>query len=295
MFPEVGVLPRDEVFHPGEVVLFKRAPELDAGGDADVAEVVHREWNLHSDGVPHRRHVFRHLVNAFLSDFRGHEGVRQKRLLLLSQRRGTGHCPGNVFDHVNSQVHLEPRQAHFLLADSHALGIDLRVSRLRRVGVNSNFVAELPAEHLKDRHVVGFAGQVPQRHLDAGDSAALPRRPAKLLDLAEQPVHVARVFVEETALEEERIGGAGAIAHFAQTVNVLVRVQAQDGPLPLDHRHAQVGDFQLRRPRFGPHVSEGFFVGTLGQQRSAEHCCRALQNAAPVHFGFRCVVHGSLV
>ena len=44
-------------------------------------------------------------------------------------------------------------------------------------------VAELAAEHLVDGDVVRLARQVPQRHLDAADAAALPRVPPNCLIL----------------------------------------------------------------------------------------------------------------
>ncbi|ESX11836.1 hypothetical protein X768_09825 [Mesorhizobium sp. LSJC265A00] len=74
---------------------------------------------------------------------------------------------------------------------------------------------------------------------------------AKLLDAPEQPVDVARVLAQQPALEHQRIGRAGAVAHFAQADNALVGVdldQRRGERCADDFGDAQVGDAQVARP-----------------------------------------------
>ena len=90
--------------------------------------------------------------------------------------------------------------------------------------IDAHLVAELAAQHLVDGNAISLAGQVPQGDLDGRDATTLPTMAAKLLDAPEQSIDVAGVFAQQAALEHQRIGGAGAVAHFAQSDNALIGV-----------------------------------------------------------------------
>ena len=169
------------------------------------------------------------------------------------ERAGRGHDrAGDIRDLHQAQVHLEEGEAelHALLEALAGLG----AARHARVGVaiDAHLVAEPAAEHLVDRHAIGLAGEVPERDFDRRDAAALPAVPAELLDAAEQPVDVAGVLAEQPALQHQRIGGAGAVAHLAEPDDALVGVdleQRRGERRADDFGYPHVGDAKLGRLR----------------------------------------------
>ena len=89
---------------------------------------------------------------------------------------------------------------------------------------------------------------VEERHLDAADAAALPPVIAELLDLTEELVDIAGVLAEQARFEQQRVGRAGAITHFAVAADALIGVQAKQRDVErqrLEIDDAQVGDFQI--------------------------------------------------
>ena len=82
-----------------------------------------------------------------------------------------------------------------------------------------------------------------------------PSRPqfAEVLDRVEDHVHVAGVLAEQHALELQRVLAVAGVAHLADAVDALVGVDADDGVVVIaaDHRHAHVGDLQIRWARVG--------------------------------------------
>ena len=127
------------------------------------------------------------------------------------------------------------------------------------VAIDAHLVAELAAEHLVDRDAIGLAGEVPERDLDRRDAAALPAVAAELLDAAEQPVDVARVLAEQPALQHQRVGGAGAVAHLAKPDDALVGVdleQRRGERRADDFGDPHVGDAKLGRLRVRVHPIE---------------------------------------
>src|SRR5262249_40482554 len=129
----------------------------------------------------------------------------------------------DIFHQVDPEVHLEPGEA-LLLALLQPLAVNDQIVRLRGIGVAADLVAKLTAERLGNRHAIRFARQVPQRHLNRTDAAGLPAVAAELFDLTENFIDVAGILAQDAALEEQRIGFAGAVAHLAQAVDTLVGV-----------------------------------------------------------------------
>ena len=173
----LGVLPRNHVLHPRQVVFLVRLAQADDGVHAQVAEVVHRERNLHADRVAHRRHVFAQLLDSLVRHLHRGERMRQSTPLPGAHPRGTRHGVGDFRHHLDAQVHLQPREAHLFFAGLQALREDLGVFRFGGVGVDPDLVAEFAAQHLVDRHAVHFAGDVPERFFDWR-----PRRPPAARD-----------------------------------------------------------------------------------------------------------------
>src|SRR5580704_8004120 len=171
--------------------------------------------------------------------------------LPLIQVGRVGDRAGSVGNHLDAQIHLEPSEAHDFLAFFHALRVNFWVLRLCCVGVDANLVAELAAAYQRIYgSVVDFSGNIPERHFDSTDSAALARVSAKLLDLAENLVELQRILAQNPALEKQGISGARAITDLPQTVHSLVGIDANDWARARARLHhsgyAQVYDLQRR-------------------------------------------------
>ncbi len=143
-----------------------------------------------------------------------------------SRRRHDG--AGDIGDLHQAEVHLEEGEAqvHPRLQSPARLGATgpFGIS----IAIEAHLVAELAAQHLVDRDSIGLAGKIPQSDLDTRDPAALPSVTAELLDAAEQAIDVARILAEQSALEHQGIGGAGAIAHFAQPHYPLIGIDLDE-------------------------------------------------------------------
>src|SRR5437899_658572 len=149
--------------------------------------------------------------------------------LPLIQVGGVGNRAGSVGNHLDAQIHFEPGEAHDFLAFFHALRVDFRIFRLGGVGIDTNLVAKLAAAYQRVHgSVVDFAGDIPERHFDGADSAALARVSAKLLHLAENLVELEGILAQYPALEKQRIRRAGTVADFAQSVDSLIGIDAND-------------------------------------------------------------------
>ena len=157
-------------------------------------------------------------------------------------------------------------------------------SRFGGVAIAADLVAELAAEHLVDRHAVGFARQVPERHLDAADAAGLPRVAAELFDLAEDLVDVAGILAQDAALQDQRVVLAGAVAHFAEAVDALVGVDADDRRRhrrSAHHHHAHVGDLQIGRLGIGVGVLRKRFQRFVDQESGGQRPGGFLKKGTP--------------
>ena len=270
----VGVLPGDHVLEPGRHVFLDPPGEPDAVLQRDVADVVDGERNLHADHLADLGDVLLQQVEALVGEVQAGEGMEDvvhvvdgvagAPVLDRLDRAAAGvdavaferagrrdHRARDIGDLHQPEIHLEEGEAevHALLEALAGLG----AARHRRVGVaiDAHLVAELAAEHLVDRHAVGLAGEIPQRDLDRRDAAALPAVAAELLDAAEQAVDVAGVLAEQPALQHQRVGGAGAVAHLAEPDDALVGVdleQRRGERRADDLGHPHVGDAKLGRP-----------------------------------------------
>jgi hypothetical protein len=104
-------------------------------------------------------------------------------------------------------------------------------------------------------HAVDLAHQIPQRDLDARDTATLPACAAELLDRPKDHVDIAGILAQQHIFELERILFVAGVAHLADAVDALVSVDADDRVIVVagDHRDAHVGDLQVARSREGGH------------------------------------------
>ena len=186
-------------------------------------------------------------------------------------RNGAGEGTGLTLQQVNADIHLEPGEA-LIAALFQSLAIDLRVMGLSGTGITTDLVAELAAEHLVNGNVVRFACQIPAGHLNAADAARLARITAKLLDLAKNLLDIAGILAQHSALQHQSLQGAGSITHFAEAINPLVGIDADDG---VRHRRtpdggdAEIGDLQLRRFRVPIDVLRGRFEDLISLEGHA--------------------------
>src|SRR6266496_3456639 len=154
-----------------------------------MAEMVHCEWNLHPNGVASSSDIGLEHGDSFVRHFHTQQRMWKLVRLPLLQVRWIRDRTGSVCHHLDSQVHLEPRKPHCFLALFQSLRIDLRILRLRSVGIDTDLVTKLPASDKRiDGRVVDLASDVPQSHFYSAHSAALARVAAELLDLAENLV-----------------------------------------------------------------------------------------------------------
>src|SRR6185312_3695665 len=167
---------------------------------SEMPEMIHRERNFHSNGVPHGGHVLFERRDAFIRHLHREQWVRHFALLPVGQVAPHRHSTRLVGHHFYSQIHFQPGESHLFFALFHALRVDLWILRLGRIGINANLVAHFSAQHHVYRNVVNLACDVPQRHFNRAHAARLPRWPSKLLDLAKNPVDLKWILADDPAL-----------------------------------------------------------------------------------------------
>ena len=138
--------------------------------------------NLPCHDLAHPPHVVGHQLDALVRDFEAGEHVHRWIAIREGVALGVGDRAGNIPHQIDCHIHLQEGEA-LLDAPLQALAKHLGIAERRHVRINANPIAELAADHLVDRHVVGLAGQVPQRHLDPADPAGLAGVVPELFDL----------------------------------------------------------------------------------------------------------------
>src|SRR5437764_13105472 len=109
--------------------------------------------------------------------------------LPLVNVRSIGHSARSIGNHLDPQVHFEPREAHDIFTLLHSLGVDFGIFGLDSIRVNADLIAKLAASNERVHgSVIDFAGDVPESHFDGADSPALAGMSSELLDLAENLV-----------------------------------------------------------------------------------------------------------
>jgi hypothetical protein len=107
-----------------------------------------------------------------------------------------------------------------------------------------------------------------------------------LLDLSKNLVELQRVFADNSAFQEKRVGRARAISHLSQSVDPLIGINPNDRTRARsglrDDGDSQVRDSQSGRARIYIHRF-GIGLEGVGQQVSAERQRRGLQNITPSH------------
>ena len=159
-----------------------------------MAEVVGGQRHLVADLLAHLPHVLAEQVDAPVGDLQTGERMHHAVGVEHPRRRDDAVAPAG--EQVDAEVHLQEAEAHLhaLLQPSAHLAA---AGRGGGVAVAQDAVAEPASGQGVHGHAVRLAGQVHQCHLDGADAAALPAVVAELLDLAEQPVDVARVLAEQ--------------------------------------------------------------------------------------------------
>ena len=130
---------------------------------------------------------------------------------------------------------------------SHKLGAELE-------GLSGALAKRFPSDKCQylavcDSDTVGLTGQVPQCDLHTADAAALTGVAAKLLDLAEDLVHIAGVLADDTALEHQSIGLGSGVTDFAVAFDALVGHDLHNGAALggiVDVHKTHIGNSQLR-------------------------------------------------
>ena len=245
---QLGALPGDHVFEPRRIVFLERLRRGGCRNGRRCGRDDRPKGGRPADLLANDGHEIRHQLGAFFGDLDAGEHVLLAGAHGEFDAGGIGERAGDVLDEIDAEVHFEPGEA-LLFALLQALAVYLRVVRFGGVGVAADLIAKFAAEHLVNGDVVGFSGQIPEGHFDGADASALARMKAKLFDFAENFVDIAGVFAQNAALQHERVGLGCAVADFAQTVDALVGVDADDRT---SHRRAgKSGDSQVGNFEFG--------------------------------------------
>src|SRR5262249_25972948 len=116
----------------------------------------------------------------------------------------------DAFEQANPYIHLEEFEAAL-----HAFLEQIAHLRTIRHGggidIATHAVTELPPRQHIAGNAIGLARQIHQRHFDATNATGLTTMMAELLNLAEDLIDIAGVFTDQTALEQQGIGLAGAV------------------------------------------------------------------------------------
>jgi hypothetical protein len=205
----------------------------------------------------------------------------QRVCLPAIQPRGARHSAGNIFHHDDSEVHLQPGEAHLFLAGFQTRGVFLDVFGFLGVGIDTDLVTKFAAQHLVDGHAIHFAGDIPERFFHGDHATGLPRVTAELLDLLKDVSDAERVLAYHAALQKKRVCGAGTVANLAEPVDALVGIEPDDGAGTrpgLPHGgNAQVGNPESGRTGIGIDILKGGLGAAGGastQERSAQHRSR---------------------
>src|SRR5205823_4305039 len=109
--------------------------------------------------------------------------------LPLVNVRSIGHCARSIGNHLDPQVHFEPREAHDIFTLLHSLGVDFGIFGFDSIRVNTDLISELSASNERVHgSVIDLSCNVPESHFDGADSPALAGMPSELLDLAKNLV-----------------------------------------------------------------------------------------------------------
>jgi len=156
----------------------------------------------------------------------------------------------DLFNEIYAEIHFQAGKTVLSHALLQAVCEDFRVIRFRGVCIAADLIPKFPAEHLIRRHVVDFAGDIPQRHLYATDATPLPGMAAKLFNFAEYFVDTTGILAEDDALQHQRVVLAGPVPNFSEAVHALVGVDSNNRAA---HRRADyggdthVGDLEVGR------------------------------------------------
>ena len=201
--------------------------------------MIQRDGDFPPDRLPHLGQFLAHQRRALVGQLNAGE-----RMLAVPCRiaQRIGQRAGNIANAIDAQVQFQEGEALF---DSLLKAVDVGVGCIR---IKTDTVAIAPAEHLVDRHAIRLARQVPKGHLDGGNAAALPSMRAELPDAFEDLLDVAGILVKESALEDQGISFAAAVAHLTIAGDPLVGVDADERAAewrPGNHRNPQVCNPQL--------------------------------------------------
>src|SRR5581483_4824778 len=219
----------------------------DDGLYTDVAQVIHGERHIVTDVVAHGSNIFAEPVDTLICDFSGNKEIRLRVLLPVAKAGGLHDSTRNVVEHIDAEIHLHPRESH-LFAFLGAAAVFGGIFRLGGIRINTNLVTPFAAEHLEDGDVIDLAGNIPERHLHCAHAAGLASVAAELRDFLEEIVDAQRILAEQSAFEHHGILRAGDVAHFAQAIDALIGVNADERararPRLDDHRVAHIGNLE---------------------------------------------------
>ena len=175
--------------------------------------------------------------------------------LLLAQRLES---LGDLVDHLLAFVVLERRARGPAQLDLHRVDAVGGI----RAAVDPHAIARRATHQLVDRHPVGFAGDVPQRLIDAARDGGLDRTAAierATMDGLPVKDDAARVLTDEIVADFQRPGGTGlgvVLEHLTPSGDAGVGRHLHEDPGVLEDERLDLRDLDVvLRPRPGRHLS----------------------------------------
>ncbi len=151
-----------------------------------------------------------------------------------------------VGNQAGAEVHLEEREP-LLLALTQPLGEDLRILALVRIAVNANRVAVFGSDQPPRGHAVDLARNIVQSHVDGTVATAHALLAGEVANAVEDRLDLERVAAYQMRFQDQGRAFPARVAHLAQAVDALVRIDADDGVVVIrGHENgADIRDLQL--------------------------------------------------
>ncbi|MCX6630550.1 MAG: hypothetical protein NTW28_23290 [Candidatus Solibacter sp.] len=234
-FEPAPVIPRDDVLCPRQFVRFHGLGEADGGFDGEAAEVVAGERHVRADHTAPHGQELAEVGEALVAQL----AIRPARTFAVADQRGL-------------QVHLKEGEALFL-TQRHAPFVRLDVGGAGGIAVDADAVALLFAQQLPQRDTQHLAANIVECDVDGAVTATGAAMSGKRPDATQDLLRAHRVLAEKHALEDQRVVLATGIADFAETVDALVGVDADDGVVVVsgNRQSTHVGDLEIAGGRVG--------------------------------------------
>src|SRR5690606_30360393 len=284
LLPLIGKHPGDQVLQPGQTILLASSSKTDCIVEIEVTVVVGSERNSIPNLIAHTFDTLHQDIQSLVGNLNLCERVQGCAIRHRFIRPLPSDLPEIAVDYrvrdiskqFDTEVHLQEGESLLENPLVHTCRKLIFTPSLRCVCVQADLVSVFSSKQLITGHVISFAYNIPQSHLNGTNTSTLTGMKTKLLDPLEYHLHITGVHTEDAALEEHGITPGCSVTNFSQTVDALVGIDP-------DHRTAcmtihdngipHVGNLKIRRCRiainFRSGLRQGIFHGA--EHESAQH------------------------